>query len=305
MRLSIATTNFSWPDAPAGIGPRVARIARTADQAGFDTLWTMDHLFQIPHNGPADAEMLETYTTLAFAAGQTRQIRLGTLVTAVPYRHPGMLLKTVTTLDVLSGGRAWLGLGAAWNDVESRSLGLPFPPMSERYERLEETLRIAHQMWAGDRSAFEGTHYQLAEPTNSPNALQNPHPPILIGGMGERKTLRLVAKYADACNLFDISGLADGADVLAHKLAVLREHCATEGRPYDDIEKTVTSQVAVSRDGRDGTSTPAQLLDRLGGLAELGIDHAIVEGPKPWEDESLEELAALVPDVEKIVPAGR
>ena len=302
MRLSISITNFSWPDAPASIGPRVARIARTADDAGFDTLWTMDHLFQIPHNGPADAEMLETYTALAFAAGQTRRIRLGSLVTAVPYRHPGMLLKTVTTLDVLSGGRAWLGIGAAWNDAESRDLGLPFPARAERYERLEETLRIAHQMWAGDRSAFEGTHYQLAAPTNSPNSLQRPHPPILIGGMGERKTLRLVARYADACNLFDIPG---GAEVLAHKLDVLRGHCATEGRSYDDIEKTLAAQVEISRDGRDGTSTPEQLLDRLAGFAALGIDHAIVEGTRPWEDDSLEELAALVPDVDKIVPAGR
>jgi F420-dependent oxidoreductase-like protein len=286
------------------IGPRVARLARTADQAGFHTFWAMDHLFQIGINGAPDAEMLEAYTTLAFVAGQTEQIRLGTLVTAVPYRHPGVLVKTVTTLDVLSGGRAWLGVGAAWNDLEARSLGVPFPAIGERYERLEETLRIAHQMWAGDRSAFTGAHYQLAEPTNSPQALQRPHPPILIGGMGERKTLRFVAEYADACNLFDDPGMG-GADLLKRKLDVLRGHCERAARSYDDIEKTAMSRLVVSPDGRDGTSTPQEVLDRFAGLAELGIDHVIVEGPHPWQDVSLERLADLLPEVGKITPAGR
>jgi F420-dependent oxidoreductase-like protein len=305
MRLSISVTNFSWPDAPRGIGPRVARIARMADQAAFDTLWAMDHLFQIGMNGPPDAEMLEVYTTLAYAAGQTERIRLGALVTAVPYRHPGVLVKTVTTLDVLSGGRAWLGIGAAWNDAESRSLGIPFPATAERYERLEETLRIARQMWAGDRTAFEGVHYQLAEPTNEPPALQSPRPPILIGGMGERKTLRLVAEYADACNLFDLPVSAGGPDLLAHKLDVLRSHCETAGRSYDEIEKTIATQMEISPDGRDGTSTPQEALDRFAGFAALGIDHVIVEGPRPWEEAPLERLAGLLPAAGRIVPAGR
>jgi F420-dependent oxidoreductase-like protein len=184
--------------------------------------------------------MLEAYATLSFAAGQTGRIELGALVTGVTPRHPGVLVKTVTTLDVLSGGRAWLGIGAAWNEEESRGLGIPFPPMAERFERLEETLRIAHRMWAGDREPFQGRHYRLEQPLNVPNALRRPHPPILVGGSGERKTLRLVARYGDACNLFEFGGL----EALRHKLEVLRGHCAAEGRPYDEIQKTTFGQSA-------------------------------------------------------------
>ncbi|GAA2759548.1 TIGR03560 family F420-dependent LLM class oxidoreductase [Actinopolymorpha rutila] len=302
MRISLSIANFTWPDGPDRIGRRVGRLARIADQAGFHTLWVMDHLFQIGMNGPAELDMLEGYTTLAYAAGQTERIRLGTLVTAAPYRHPGVLVKTVTTLDVLSGGRAWLGIGAAWNGREAEGLGIPFPPTKERFDRLEEVLRIALRMWRGDRTPYDGEHYHLADPLNSPNALTRPHPPILVGGMGERRTLRYVAKYADACNLFDIP---DGEAIRKHKLAVLREHCEGEGRDYDEIEKTIAMSVAISRDGRDDTDSPARVLERLAELAASGMDHAIVAPPGPWDEESLHLLGELVPDIEAIVPAGR
>jgi alkanesulfonate monooxygenase SsuD/methylene tetrahydromethanopterin reductase-like flavin-dependent oxidoreductase (luciferase family) len=216
------------------------------------------------------------------------------MVTGVTPRHPGVLVKTVTTLDVLSGGRAWLGIGAAWNEQESRGLGIPFPPLAERFERLEETLRIAQQMWAGDTSPFEGTHYRLEWPLNSPNSLRRPHPPILVGGLGERKTLRLVARYGDACNLFE----AVGMEVLRHKLEVLREHCAAEGRPYEEIEKTTYGQLT-------GTESVEQLLERLGALAEAGVDHAVLEPPDKWRDGSLERLAEVAPAARGLVPAGR
>jgi F420-dependent oxidoreductase-like protein len=254
----------------------------------------MDHFFQIPFFGPPEHEMLEAYTALAFAAARTERIGLGAMVTGVTPRHPGVLVKTVTTLDVLSGGRAWLGIGAAWNEQESRGLGIPFPPLAERFERLEETLRIARRMWSGDERPFEGAHYRLERPLNSPNSLRRPHPPILIGGSGERKTLRLVARYGDACNLFEQAGL----DTLRNKLEVLREHCAAEGRPYREIEKTTYGQLT-------GSESAEQLLERFGRLATAGIDHAIMEPPDQWRESSLERLAEVVPAVAGLVPAGR
>ena len=294
MKIGLAVSSFTWPGGPARIGPTFGQIARDAEQAGVASLWVMDHFFQIPIFGPPEAEMLEAYTTLAFAAGQTRRLELGALVTGVTPRHPGVLVKTVTTLDVLSGGRVWLGIGAAWNEQESRGLGIPFPPLAERFERLEETLRIARQMWAGDSRPFEGRHYRLERPLNSPNAPRRPHPPILIGGSGERKTLRLVARYADACNLFEFGGL----EALRHKLAVLREHCAAEGRPYGEIHKTTYGQIA-------GTESDDQLLERFGNLADEGVDLAIVELPDQGREGSLEHLAELIPQVEKLATAGR
>jgi len=202
MRLGVQVSNFTWPEGPTQLGATFGRIAEEADGAGFASFWVMDHFFQISMIGPAENDMLEGYSALAFAAARTKNIKLGTLVTGVTYRHPGILIKTATTLDVLSGGRAYLGIGAAWNEEEHRGLGIPYPPVAERFERLEETLQLAHQMWAGDERPFAGKHYQLDRPLNSPQALQRPHPPILIGGSGEKKTLRLVAQYADACNLF-------------------------------------------------------------------------------------------------------
>jgi F420-dependent oxidoreductase-like protein len=294
MRIGLAVSNFTWPGGPERIGPTFGRIARDAEQAGPSSLWVMDHFFQIPVFGPPEHEMLEAYTTLAFAAGRTERIELGALVTGVTPRHPGVLLKTVTTLDVLSGGRAWLGIGAAWNELESRGLGIPFPPLAERFERLEETLRLARQMWAGDASPFEGRHYRLERPLNSPNALRRPHPPIMVGGGGERKTLRLVARYGDACNLFEVLG----PDGLRRKLAVLRDHCAAAGRPYEQLQRTTYGQL-------DGGESAEQLLDRFGRLGELGVDLAIVEPPDEHREGSLDRLAEVAPAVAGLVPAGR
>src|SRR5262249_39729988 len=228
MKIGVQIPDFTFPGGPARLGADLAAIARSADAAGFDFLAVVDHFFPIPVSGPPEREMLEAYTTLAYLAGCTSRLKLLTLVTGTVYRHPGILAKTVTTLDVLSGGRAWLGIGAAWNDEESRGLGVPFPPMAERFERLEETLQICLQMWRGGGAPPPpAPHPRGGGPTPRRAPLPGPPPPIMIGGGGEKKTLRLVAKYADACNLFP------GPD-LAHKLDVLRAHCDAEGRDYDE-----------------------------------------------------------------------
>jgi F420-dependent oxidoreductase-like protein len=275
MKLGISVINFSWPQPTSDIGPRVAHIARIADDAGVDSIWTMDHFFQIGLTGlPPEAPMLEAYAALAFIAAQTRRARLGTLVTSVAYRHPGVLIKIVTSLDVLSGGRMTLGIGAGYAGRpssavalagEGRGLGIPFASLAERYERLEEVLRIAHQMWRGDTQPFDGRHYQLARPLNSPNSLQRPRPPILIGGGGEQKTLRLVARYADACNLSSVLPRED----LVRKLDLLRSYCAEAGRPYDAIEKTTLVLF-------DPDKPVSQLLDQIGPLTEVGFQTIIL-----------------------------
>jgi F420-dependent oxidoreductase-like protein len=270
MRIALQVPSFSWPGGPGQIGPTFRRIAVEAEQAGLAGLWVMDHFFQIRGVGPAEDPMLEGYTALAYAAAVTERIELGTLVTGVTYRHPGVLIKTVTTLDVLSGGRAWLGIGAAWNEQEHLGLGVPYPAVSERFERLEETLQIAGKMWAGDESPFEGKHYRLERPLNSPPALSRPHPKIMVGGGGEKKTLRLVAQYADACNLF-----GDPAAV-THKLSVLRQHCEALGRNYDDIEKTVLTTAVLSADGAGDSETVARAAERLAAYAEVGVQTVIV-----------------------------
>ena len=274
MKYGITVPRFVTPAGDAGIGPQFAAIARDADEAGLDSLWVMDHFFQIEMIGPAEEPMLEGYSALAFAAGVTRRISLGTLVTGVTYRHPGLLVKTVTTLDVLSGGRAWLGIGAGWNEREHVGLGVPFPPLSERFERLEETLRIANQMWSGEVAPFHGAHYHLAETLNQPMPLSAPRPRIMIGGGGEQKTLRLVARYADACNLFAMPG-EEGMAQLQHKLDVLRAHCDAEGRSYDKIEKTVLGPAPI-RDAHPLAMPPEALPAFVEHLAGLGIDHYIV-----------------------------
>ncbi|HEY8306103.1 MAG TPA: LLM class F420-dependent oxidoreductase [Lapillicoccus sp.] len=265
MKLGLQVSNFTWPDAPDGIGPTFARVAREADEAGMASLWVMDHFFQISTIGPPEKEMLEGYAALSFAAGVTSRITLGTLVTGITYRLPGLLLKTVTTLDVLSGGRAWLGIGAAWNEEEHRGLGVSYPGTSERFERLEETLRLAHQMWSDDDRPFEGKHYRLERPLNHPQAIASPHPRILIGGGGEKKTLRLVAQYADACNIFDM-----GPAKVQAKYDVIRGHCEDVGRDYDDIEKTVLTRLDFANESDD------QMVERFGRLGEIGTDHVIL-----------------------------
>ncbi|HEY2521478.1 MAG TPA: LLM class F420-dependent oxidoreductase [Streptosporangiaceae bacterium] len=312
MKAGISISNFSWPVPLADFGPTVARIARTADEAGADSLWVMDHFFQIRVTGePPEAPITEAYATLSFLAGQTRRATLGTLVTSVSYRHPGVLLKTVTALDVLSGGRAVLGIGAGapWNPepagpgtaFEAEGLGIPFPSLSERFERLEEALQIAHQMWRGDDSPYRGRHYDLARTLNSPNSLRRPHPPILIGGSGEKKTLRLVARYGDACSLFDLPG-SQFADNIEHKLGVLRDHCAAEGRDYAEIEKTIASSFD---QGDDPKAALPGLLAHLADLAALGIDHVILSPRGPWDEPTLDALVSVIPEIHALETAGR
>jgi F420-dependent oxidoreductase-like protein len=302
MRLGLQVPNFTWPQGQSQLGDMFGLIAERAERAGLYSFWVMDHFFQIRNVGPAENEMLEGWSALAFAAGRTNHIKLGTMVTGVTYRYPALLVKTATTLDVLSHGRAYFGIGAAWNEEEHNGLGVPFPPLGERFERLEETLQIAHQMWSGDEKPFEGKHYNPQRPLNSPQVVQKPHPPILIGGTGEKKTLRMVAQYGDACNLF----ARLGKDELARKLNVLRDHCQTLGRPYEEIEKTTLDQLHITRDGRNGSLTPAAVIDRLGELAEMGIDQAIFSLANVSELEPFDLLATeIVPAAEKIKVAGR
>lgn len=302
MRVGLQVPSFTWPQGQAQLGDTFALIAERAERAGFYSLWVMDHFFQIRSVGPAENEMLEGWSALAFAAGHTNYIRLGTMVTGVTYRHPGLLVKTATTLDVLSHGRAYFGIGAAWNEQEHKGLGVPFPPLKERFERLEETLQIALQMWSGDEKPYTGKHYQLERPLNSPRAVQVPHPPILIGGSGEQKTLRLVAKYGDGCNLF----ARMGNDVLQHKLDVLRQHCEEVGRDYNDIEKTTLDSLQITRDGGNGSMTPKQAIEYFRGLAAMGIDQAIFSLRNVSDLEPFDLLRTeIIPEVTRMPVAGR
>jgi F420-dependent oxidoreductase-like protein len=292
MHVALQLPRFHWAGGAPGIAEKLAAIARAADDAGFASLWLMDHLFQIRSIGNVEEEMLEAYTTLGFLAAHTSRVRLGTLVTGVHYRHPGVLVKQVTTLDVLSGGRAWLGIGAGWYERESRGLGVPFPSLGDRFARLEETLQIAQRMWsASDESPFYGRHFQLAEPINSPPPISQPRPPILVGGGGERKTLRLVARYADACNLFARYGRRD----LTRKLSLLEQYCSDYGRPFSAIDRTSLSQWNPLR------KSAQQIVNELGELHELGFTTAIgsltgVETLKPIEIFARD----VIPEVAKL-----
>jgi F420-dependent oxidoreductase-like protein len=267
VKLGLQISEFDWPGGPAMIRPALAEIAGAAEAAGLTSLWTMDHFFQIPYVGPVREPMLEAYTTLGFLAAVTSRIRLGTLVTGVVYRHPGILVRTATTLDILSGGRAILGIGAAWFKREAVGLGVPFPSTAERFERLEETLRIAHQMWSGKVAPFRGEHYQLKETLDRPQPLARPRPPILIGGEGKRKTLRLVAKYADACNVFAY----DGPAPVRRKFDVLRRHCDEVGRDYATIERTVLGSLEIDSKGK----RIGREIARLRAMADAGVQHFI------------------------------
>src|SRR6516162_9917015 len=300
MKLGMALGNFSWPVPASELGTTIGSLGRQADEAGFDSLWVMDHFFQIRLTGlPPESPMPEAYATLGVLAGQTKRIRLGTMVTSVAYRHPGVLVKTVTTLDVLSAGRMYFGVGAGapfnvppsgpGTAFEAEGLGIPFPPLADRFEMLEELLVVAHQMWRGDDSPYTGKHYQFVRPLNSPNSVQRPRPPILVAGGGEQKTLRMVARYADACHLPDLPGSPLGGD-LSRKLSVLRGHCDSIGRDYATIEKTVGTRVDVAGDLRG-------FRDRLPELADLGIDHVLVAPAGPWTERTMSELAALLPEV--------
>jgi F420-dependent oxidoreductase-like protein len=254
MKLGLHVSNFTWPGGPASMASDLARVAVAAEEQGFSKLSVMDHVWQITGFGPPELDMLEAYTTLGYLAGRTEQIELLAWVTAVVYRDPGLLAKSVTTLDVLSQGRAWLGIGAAWNEPEARGLGLFFPPTAERFERLEEALQICLQMWSGSEEPYKGKYYQLGRTLNSPQSLQRPHPYLMIGGGGEKKTLRLVAQYADACNI--------GASAAAgHKLEVLRQHCEDAGRDYGEIEKTTMIRIDPSTAKDDIVRMAAEMKD--------------------------------------------
>ncbi len=284
MRAGIHFVNFTLPGAPETLGPTLATSARIAEESGVSVFTLMDHWFQMEMMATSEDPMLEGYTSLGFLAGQTSTMTLGLLVTGVTYRHPGLLAKIVTTLDVLSGGRAQLGIGAAWYEREHRGLGVPFPPLSERFERLEETLQICLQMWSDDVGPFQGRHYQLAETICSPPPISSPRPRVLIGGSGERKTLRLVARYADACNLFAIS-----PDEIAHKLEVLDQHCDAEGRDPGSIDRTI---LALSNPLDDVDA----FLALMAQYAALGVDAV--------EMMPVGDPVAFVTEVgERIVPA--
>jgi F420-dependent oxidoreductase-like protein len=271
VRFGLQVSQFDTPGGAAQVGPLFLDLARRADAAGLHSLWVMDHFFQIPEVGPAEHFMLEGYTALGAAAAVTSRITLGTMVTGVTYRHPGILVKTVTTLDVLSGGRAWLGLGAGWFEREHLALGVPFVPAGVRFERLEETLQIATQMWSDDCGPYIGKHHQLMETLCQPLPVSRPRPRILIGGGGERKTLRLAAQYADTWNMF-----AMDASEVAPKIDILHAHCDAIGRPFGEIEKSVLGP-PILPEGQTGLYgfSPAQGIDFVGRLRELGIQHYV------------------------------
>ena len=283
MEIGLQIPDFTWPNGAPALGPELAAVARTADQAGFTHIAVMDHFFQIRGVGPSENDMLEAYTTLGYLAAHTEQAKLFTLITGVHYRHPGLLAKALTTLDVISGGRALVGIGAGWNEEESRGLGFPFPPVAERFERLEETIQYLLQMWSDDDGPFHGKYYQAERLMNVPQALTKPHPPIMIGGGGEKKTLRLVAKYAQACNLFNTPDLE-------HKLDVLKQHCEDVGRDYDEITKTVYQ---ILDTGENGEKT-GELINELGRLHGLGFDLAIGGVPQTPRLDVLERIGADV-----------
>lgn len=286
MKAGLQISSFTWPGGTTAIAPTLARVVRDADTAGFDSIWVMDHFFQIRSVGQPEEPMLEGWTTLGFMAANTVRARIGLMVGGVHYRQPGLWAKAATTLDVLSGGRAWLGIGAAWNEDESNGLGFPFPPLAERFEMLEETLRVVHEMWRGERgseAAFEGRHVRATRLLNSPQAISRPHPPVMIGGGGERKTLRLVAQYADACNIFGTP------EMIHHKFEVLREHCAAVGRDPDEIERSTLQVVRLAVDGGEGEG-PQQVIDRFGELADAGAQHVIFGVRDVWDPRVIEIL---------------
>jgi F420-dependent oxidoreductase-like protein len=315
VKLGLQIYSFTWPGGPEAIGPTLGRAVRTADDVGFDSIWVMDHFWQIGGPGSELQPMLEGWTTLGYMAAHSQRARLGLMVGGVHYRNPGLWVKAATTLDVLSGGRAWLGIGAAWNQAESEGLGFPFPPLTERFEMLEDTLRIAHQMWQGERGSeeeFRGRRFQATRLLNVPQSISRPRVPIMIGGGGEKKTLRLVAQYADASNLFG------GPTQLLPKYAILAEHCAAVGRDFGEIERTNMQGVGIGTGGSwsRAPESPNAIVERFGRLAEAGVQHVIVnfaEANDPGLIEllgskvlpQLRDVEAADPRVVAVTPAGR
>jgi F420-dependent oxidoreductase-like protein len=285
MKFGLQVSSFTWPGGAAAIGQTLARVTRIADEVGFDSIWVMDHFFQIRGLGPPEAPMLDGQTALGFMVANSERARIGLLVGGVHYRSPGLWIKATTTLDVLSGGRAWFGIGAGWNVHESKGLGFAFPPLGERFEWLEDTLEMAHAMWSGGSGTgarFDGRRVTATHLINSPQAISRPRVPILVGGGGERKTLRLVAQYADACNIFG------RPELLRHKLAILREHCERLGRPYDEIEKTTLSNVDLERESTD------EVVERFGALGDAGAQHIIFSVRGVADTTKLERIAGEV-----------
>jgi F420-dependent oxidoreductase-like protein len=287
MRVSITITNYTWPGGPRALGGTLADVAAAADAAGVDTVWVADHVLQKDPTAGADTEMLESCTALGFLAARTERVRLGAMVAAATFRPPSLLLKSVTTLDVLSGGRAWLGIGAGYQAEEARAMDLPLPPTAERFEHLEDTLRMARHLWSGDQEPFTGTHHTLEAPVDSPPPISAPHPPVLVGGTGERRTLRLVAEYADACNVFDIP---DGGATVRRKLDVLRGHCEAVGRPYEDVEKTLSTRF-------DPERPVGEFVEHCREAAGWGIEHVVVLAAGRWTPSAVEALAPAVPEL--------
>ena len=288
MKFGLQVSSFTFPGGTPELAGHLERIVRTADDVGFDSIWVMDHLFQIRGVGAVDEPMLEGWTALGFIGAHTKRARIGLMVGGIHYRHPAIWVKAATTLDVLTGGRAWLGLGAAWNQEESEGLGVDFPPLGVRFEMLEETLQIAQGMFEGELGsgrALRGRHYQPTRLLNSPQSISRPRVPIMIGGGGEQKTLRLVAQYADATNVFG------GPEKIHHKWQVLKAHCEAVGRPYDEIERsTLQGNLRVSPDGANGTETPAQVIERFGELGDAGAQHVLFSVKDVWQTDTLELL---------------
>ncbi len=287
MRTSIMVSNFSWAGA---LAEELTEVARVADDGGIDSLFLADHLLQSEPGAEPGEPMLEASTTLGHLAAHSTRVRLGTMVASATLRPPALLVKCVTTLDVLSGGRAWFGIGAGYHQAEADDLGVPLPPVGERFDVLEDTVQLALRTWAGDHAPFDGRRLRAARPTGSPAPVTRPHPPILIGGSGERRTLRLVARYADACNLPDVG---DDGTFIRHKLDVLADHCAAEGRRLDSIDKTVSTRL-------EPGGPPGVFVERAAALAQLGLDHLVVLTRGPWTADTLAVLTSVAPTIAEL-----
>jgi len=296
MRFALGIVNFKWPGGEQEIGSRLADVGRTAEEAGFDSLWVWDHFVDLAR---WEDPLLEGWMMLSYLAAATERIKLGTLVTGVTYRYPAILVKQMSTLDVLSGGRGWFGVGAAWNEREHKAFGAPFPPLKERFELLEDALQIAHRVWKGERGAFDGKHVRLTEQIDVPSPIQRPHPPILIGGGGERKTLRLVAQYADATH----QTTSDPRE-FTHKMEVLQEHCADVGRNFGEIERWASVDVR-SPSSKQRVADTSLIVDRVSAMAEAGAQCLTLTLPNTGEITVVEEFGRdVISQVRDLEPAA-